>query len=263
MPEIEKQTKTETNKKIQQKKRGRPKKTNVPEGLEPANVESANMEIDLNSFDWGEDCKLNEKQKFFVVWFTYPGRTYHNAKQSAIKAGYTEKTAHVWSTSLRRNPEISSYIKKFDDMYVRESLDDFYHKAIEDKIVRATFDVKDFHEVKTYTDKDGNAREYLSIKDPSELTSEQRKCIDGIKINNNGTPSYEFANRTHEVEVLMKLKERLDGDGKEEDSFQVETTAEIIKGNLQVKTKVIKNNRETAELSELTTDSAKEREEED
>ena len=263
MPEIEKQTKTETNKKIQQKKRGRPKKTNVPEGLEPANVESANMEIDLNSFDWGEDCKLNEKQKFFVVWFTYPGRTYHNAKQSAIKAGYTEKTAHVWSTSLRRNPEISSYIKKFDDMYVRESLDDFYHKAIEDKIVRATFDVNDFHEVKTYTDKDGNAREYLSIKDPSELTSEQRKCIDGIKINNNGTPSYEFANRTHEVEVLMKLKERLDGDGKEDDSFQVETTAEIIKGNLQVKTKVIKNNRETAELSELTTDSAKEREEED
>ena len=104
MPEIEKQTKTETNKKIQQKKRGRSKKTNVPEGLEPANVEAANMEIDLNSFDWGEDCKLNEKQKFFVVWFTYPGRTYHNAKQSAIKAGYTEKTAHVWSTSLRRNP---------------------------------------------------------------------------------------------------------------------------------------------------------------
>lgn len=263
MPEIEKQTKTETNKKIQQKKRGRSKKTNVPEGLEPANVEAANMEIDLNSFDWGEDCKLNEKQKFFVVWFTYPGRAYHNAKQSAIKAGYTEKTAHVWSTSLRRNPEISSYIKKFDDMYVRESLDDFYHKAIEDKIVRATFDVNDFHEVKTYTDKDGNAREYLSIKDPSALTLEQRKCVDGIKINNNGTPSYEFANRTHEVEVLMKLKERLDGDGNEDDSFQVETTAEIIKGNLQVKTKVIKNNRETAELSELTTDSAKEREEED
>ena len=259
MPEIAKQT----NKKIQQKKRGRSKKTNVPEGLEPANVEAANMEIDLNSFDWGEDCKLNEKQKFFVVWFTYPGRTYHNAKQSAIKAGYTEKTAHVWSTSLRRNPEISSYIKKFDDMYVRESLDDFYHKAIEDKIVRATFDVNDFHEVKTYTDKDGNTREYLSIRDPSELTLEQRKCIDGIKINNNGVPSYEFANRTHEVEFLMKFKERLDGDGKEDDSFQVETTAEIIKGNLQVKTKVIKNNRETAELSELTTDSAKEREEED
>ena len=263
MPEIEKQTKTETNKKIQQKKRGRPKKTNVPEGLEPANVEAANMEIDLNSFDWGEDCKLNEKQKFFVVWFTYPGRTYHNAKQSAIKAGYTEKTAHVWSTSLRRNPEISLYIKKFDDMYVRESLDDFYHKAIEDKIVRATFDVNDFHEVKQYIDKNGNTREYLSIRDPSELTLEQRKCIDGMKINNNGIPSYEFANRTHEVEVLMKLKERLDGDGKEDDSFQVETTAEIIKGNLQVKTKVIKNNQETAELSELTTDSAKEREEED
>lgn len=248
MPEIEKQTKTETNKKIQQKKRGRPKKTNVPEGLEPANVESANMEIDLNSFDWGEDCKLNEKQKFFVVWFTYPGRTYHNAKQSAIKAGYTEKTAHVWSTSLRRNPEISSYIKKFDDMYVRESLDDFYHKAIEDKIVRATFDVNDFHEVKTYTDKDGNAREYLSIKDPSALTSEQRKCIDGIKINNNGVPSYEFANRTHETEVLMKLHELASGE-KQKTENEMELTIEQIKDKVTAKIKVIQKKDEEEELA--------------
>ena len=249
MPEIEKQTKTETNKKIQQKKRGRSKKTNVPEGLEPANVEAANMEIDLNYFDWGEDCKLNEKQKFFVVWFTYPGRTYHNAKQSAIKAGYTEKTAHVWSTSLRRNPEISSYIKKFDDMYVRESLDDFYHKAIQDKIVRATFDVNDFHEVKQYIDKNGNTREYLSIRDPSELTLEQRKCIDGMKINNDGTPSYEFANRTHEVEFLMKIRDIALGENQQKSDVEAEMTIEQIKDKVTAKLKIIQKKDEEEELA--------------
>lgn len=249
-------TTAETEKKI--KKPRKPTKKTIPAEGEPTS-----FDIDLNSYDWGEGCKLTEKQKLFAIWFTHLGRTYHNALQSALKAGYTRRTANIEAPHLRRKPEIAALIKKFDDMYVKESLDDFYHKAINDKIARATFDVNDFHEVKSYTDKDGNEREYLSIKDPSALTPEQRKCIDGIKINNNGTPSYEFADRTHETEVLMKLKEKLAGDGKDDDSFQVETTAEIIKGNLQLKTKVIKNNQEIAEHSGLKADQAKEREEED
>lgn len=214
-------------------------------------AESENIGIDLDSFDWGNDCKLSEKQKYFCIWYTCPGKTYHNAYQSAVKAGYTKNSATVSAAAMRKRADIAAFIKKFDAMYVKESLDDFYHNAMFDKITRATFDVADFYEIKTYMDKDGNEREYLSIKAPSDLTPEQRKCIDGIKINNNGTPSYEFASKTHETEFLMKMKEKLDGDGGDDDSFQVETTAEIIKGNLQVKTKVLRANAEITEVSEL------------
>ena len=45
--------------------------------------------------------------------------------------------------------------------------------------------------------------------------------------------------------------------------MEIETTAEIIKGNLQVKTKVIKNNSDIAELSDLRTENTAERAEED
>lgn len=223
----------------------------------------SSREIDLDSFDWGEDCNLTDRQKRFVIWFTCPGKTYHNAMQAALKAGYTKNTATVESARMRRMPHISALIKKFDDVYVRESIDDFFHTALQTKITRASFDIKDFYERRTYTDTDGNEREYIGMKAPSDLTPEQRKCIDGIRINNNGSPSYEFADRTHETEFLMKLKKELDGADKDDDSFQVETTAEIIKGNLQVKTKVIKANAEITELSDLKQNSAKEREEED
>lgn len=241
-----------------------PKRKNTRKKTEKKTDTTSCKEIDLDSFDWGDDCKLTEKQKLFVIWFTYPDKkTYHNAMQAALKAGYTKNTAIVESARMRRIPQIAALIKKFDDVYVRESVDDFFHSALQTKITRASFDIKDFYERRTYTDKDGNEHEYIVIKDPSELTPEQRKCIDGIRINNNGSPSYEFADRTHETEFLMKLKKEMDGEGKDEDSFQVETTAEIIKGNLQVKTKVIKANAETAGLSELAGIGATTREEED
>lgn len=255
--------KKKTNTTTAEKPAEKPKRKATRKAAEKKADAAPEKKIDLDSFDWGEDCKLTEKQKLFVIWFTYPGKTYHNAMQAALKAGYTKNTANVESARMRRIPQIAALIKKFDDVYVRESVDDFFHNALQTKIARASFDIKDFYERRTYTDKDGNEHEYIGIKDPSELTPEQRKCIDGIRINNNGSPSYEFADRTHETEFLMKLKKEIDGAGKDDDSFQVETTAEIIKGNLQVKTKVIKANAEITELSDLKQNSAKEREEED
>ena len=251
---------------------GRPKKTPDTEKkpqksrrmlkVKPEKVDFPNEDIDLNSFDWGENCRLTDKQKLFVVWFVHPAMK-HNAYQAALKAGYSQKTAKVHCGKLRSDPEIASYVKKFEAQFLRTSLEDFYNEAIQNKIKRATYDVNDFHEMKTFTDGNGVDHEYLSIIDPAKLTPEQRKCIDEIKINNNGSPSYVFADRTHETEFLLKLKERLEGEGNNEDSFQVETTAEIIKGNLQVKTKVIKANQETAEMSELSSIGAVHREEED
>ena len=239
-----------------------PKRRKTLLKVKPEKVDFPNDDIDLNSYEWGDNCRLSDKQKLFVVWYVHPAMK-HNAYQSAVKAGYSVKSAKVLCGKLKSDPEIMSYVKKFEAQFLRTSLEDFYNEAIQNKIKRASYDVNDFHEMKTFTDGNGIDHEYLSIKDPSTLTPEQRKCIDEIKINNNGSPSYVFADRTHETEFLLKLKERLDGEGNNEDSFQVETTAEIIKGNLQVKTKVIKANQETAEMSELSTIGAINREEED
>ena len=219
------------------KKTGTKKRQVKPVTIAEQN-ELASQNVDLSSFEWGEDCKLTERQKLFIIWYTYPGRTYHNAMQAAIRAGYTRKTAHVTGWAMRNKPEIAPYIKKFDDMYVKLTLDDFYYNAINDKIVRATFDVNDFHEKRTYTDRDGNEREYLSIRDPSTLTPEQRKCVDGIKFNNNGTPMYEFADRTHETEVLMKLYESIAGE-KKNTGNEMELTIEQIKDKVTAKVKLI------------------------
>ena len=57
------------------------------------------------------------------------------------------------------------------------------------------------------------------------------------------------------------MYEKINGEGNKE-GFEVETTAEIIKGNLQVKTKLIRANAEITELSGLR-DKAEERTEED
>lgn len=228
----------------------KPKRKNIRNGTKKKADTASEKEIDLDSFDWGEDCKLTEKQKLFVIWFTYPDKkTYHNAMQAALKAGYTKNTATVESARMRRIPQIATLIKKFDDVYTRESVDDFFHNALQTKITRASFDIKDFYERRTYTDKDGNEHEYIGIKDPSKLTPEQRKCIDGIRINNNGSPSYEFADRTHETEFLMKLKREIDSGGDNSNGFETELTIEQIKDKVTAKLKVIQKKDEEEQLA--------------
>ena len=222
-------------KKTETKKR-RKKTIAVMKNLKDPDI--SNTDIGVNLYDWGENCKLTDKQKLFVVWYTYPGRTYHNAYQSALKAGYKKNSAVNINIIMKRNPNVMACIKKFDAIYVKESLEDFYHKALHNKIARALYDIADFYEKKTYTDNDGGEHEYLRIKAPEDLTEEQRKCIDGIKYNNNGTPMYEFANRTHETDVLMRLHELMNGEQKK-DGVEAELTIEQIKDKVTTKLKII------------------------
>ena len=62
------------------------------------------------------------------------------------------------------------------------------------------------------------------------------------------------------INIYSKFFDKKDESGND---FDIETTAEIIGEKLQVKTKVIKQNRETAEMSELAAIGAITREEED
>ena len=95
-----------------------------------------------------------------------------------------------------------------------------------------------------------------------KLTEEQKLCIDGIDfVGQRAIPNYKLPNRNAEENKLIELYEKMNGEDNK-DGYEVETTAEIIKGNLQVKTKVIKSNSEITELSDLKNKST-ERTEED
>ena len=213
--------------------------------------------IDLDSFDYG-DVKLTQKEKLFILWYTYPASSsYHDSAKSARKAGYSQKNARMSGYNLRHNPKIAPLIAQFDKDVVKTGIEDAYHRIIQRKIARSEFKGLDFYNIEN-----GKIHTSVTIKKPEELTEEQKLCIDGLEfVGQQSIPNYKLPNRTAEENKLIELYEKINGEGNKE-GFEVETTAEIIKGNLQVKTKLIRANAEITELSGLR-DKAEERTEED
>ena len=207
--------------------------------------------IDLDSFDYGE-AKLTQKEKLFIFWYTYPeSNSYHDSAKSARKAGYALKNSRMSGYQLRHNPKIAALIAQFDKDVIKTNLEDAYHKILQRKIIRASFSGLDFYTVEDHTTDEGKTYTNVSIKKPEELTEEQKLCIDGVEyVGQRSIPNYKLPNRSAEENKLIELYEKANG-ADNADGYEVETTAEIIKGNLQVKTKVMKANKDIAELSEL------------
>ena len=207
--------------------------------------------IDLDSFDYG-DVKLTQKEKLFILWYTYPASSaYHDSAKSARKAGYSQKNARMSGYNLRHNPKIAPLIAQFDKDVVKTGIEDAYHRIIQRKIARSEFQGLDFYNIENHIAENGKIHTSVTIKKPEELTEEQKLCIDGVEfVGQRSIPNYKLPNRTAEENKLIELYEKINGEGNKE-GFEVETTAEIIKGNLQVKTRVVKANSEITELSEL------------
>lgn len=220
--------------------------------------------IDLDSYDYGEGVKLTQKEKLFIFWYTYPETTaYHDAAKAARRAGYSQKSARINGYQLKNNSKVAPIIAKFDKDIVKTGIEDAYHRIIKRKTIRAEFNGLDFYEIEDYVNEDGKRFTNVSIKKPEELTEEQKQCIDGVDfVGQRSIPNYKLPNRNAEENKLIELYEKMNGEDKK-DGYEVETTAEIIKGNLQVKTKVMRKNAEIAELSELKNNDSTEREEED
>lgn len=249
---------------LQETPREKPKKRRK---AEPKDTFSVTLEdgsvIDLDSFDYGE-AKLTQKEKLFILWYTYPqSNSYHDSAKSARKAGYSQKTARMSGYNLRRNPKIADLIAKFDKDVVKTGIEEAYHRIIQRKIARSEFKGLDFYDIENCETENGKSYTSVTIKEPGKLGEEQKLCIDGIEfIGQRAIPNYKLPNRTAEENKLIELYEKINGEDSKE-GYEVETTAEIIKGNLQVKTKIVRANSEIAELSELTNIGAVQREEED
>ena len=104
------------------------------------------------------------------------------------------------------------------------------------------------------------ARDHTRGKGELQEERGETECPGGVSKETEGSIVYlPIDKQKVQSEILALTKP--EGDNK--DGMEIETTAEIIKGNLQVKTKVIKNNSDIAELSDLRTENTAERAEED
>ncbi|MGL4981691.1 MAG: hypothetical protein ACRC4W_02325 [Treponemataceae bacterium] len=203
--------------------------------------------IDLESYDWGKE-KLNNMQKLFIFWYTYPGGDcYHKLARAARKAGYSDKTASQKSYDFLKNEAISKKIKEFDDSYVKTGISDAYHRIIKRKIARVDFNTTDFYNFNEFIDDNGNKKVFVSIKKPDELEEYQKICIDAIDFQGqNSIPNYKLPNRKQEEDTIIDLYDKINGI-KNSDDYDVESTAEIIKGKLSLTTKIIKKNEKIAQ----------------
>lgn len=164
--------------------------------------------LDLDDGEDWNGLKLNKRQKLFIFWFTYPYdkdlRCYHHAANAARMAGYKPDKARQSGYNLKR--KYKELIEKFDAKYTKVGIDEAVSRFIQRKIARAEYDIQDFYEVT----EDDKGKTYLTPKPFNELTREQRLIIDNVD-NKNGATLYQLPNRSKEMDSLIEIKERMEG----------------------------------------------------
>jgi hypothetical protein len=196
--------------------------------------------LDASTLDIGEN-KITEKEIRFVFYYTYPGTDAFQCQgKAAASAGY--KNPIRIGYQLRNKPSVAAAIKYVMDAKVKIDLEEEYHKILELKKRRVHYDIGEYVKRvrKTIPLGKGQDAEYITVevedlKDIEELTPEQRQAIDAIDYKGTqGIKVYAFADRDRAMNDLITLYNKANG-VTNDDNFDVEMTAEIIKGNLAVK----------------------------
>jgi len=206
--------------------------------------------LDLDSIDWG-DAKLTVMRKRFIFWYTYPGSSsYMRSSESAVKAGYSKGQSRQMGYKLRHDPEVAKVIRRVVDNTIKGDLEEEYHRILEMKRRRVHYDIKDYFKKVTLIDPETKQQYQKEVlKDLDELSDEQRQAIDSVDYRaQRGMKVYIMANREKSMDDLVNMYHKAFGE-KGEDGFDIETTAEIIKDKLSVKTTVRKKKDQTAEAA--------------
>lgn len=138
---------------------------------------------------------LNDKQRAFCEY--YVGN--YNIKLSAIKAGYTPKSAHVVGWKLRQDPDVNRYLAWLKLQVGMEC----HVRAVEviDHYIRIAFsDITDFIEVK----KTKLGGKTLSLVDLDKMDGQ---LIKRVAQNTNGGVSIEMHDK---IKALEKLEQYFD-----------------------------------------------------
>lgn len=242
------------------------------------NSDSLFVELDNNSFldinaEFHWNCEtLTEMQKKFIFFYTYPFFNAVKGKGAAScrNAGYSEKTARNIYKNLLLNNEIYNEIKniknQISEKLTKINLQEELNKIITQKIRRTQININDFYTLEKTTNEDGVEYVKGMIKPSNELTNEQKELIEDIEfVGQRGILHYKLPNKRESENELIKIyKELYNTQEKENNEFDVETTVDVIKDNLKVKTKIINHNSQITQLSDLKENSDnKNKEEED
>jgi len=174
--------------------------------------------------------ELTGKQRDFLKYYITPGQPcFHNALQSALKAGYKEKTAKTVIYVQLRGNDFQKIIKTNENL-IHHRIHESAMRAIELKQHRAFFDPVDFFEKKKqkrYTKEGGEYEvEVMDLKDLADMSLEQRMCIDGIDIKGQGAsiPVYVMADREKNLNDIIKIDSELSkglGSNNEEETREI------------------------------------------
>ncbi len=218
-------------------------------------------------FSWSRN--LPDAQKLFVYYYAMQSSLKKNGAEAARKAGYSEKTAKSQANQLLKNPKILQEIKNISTQITSNltklDLELTVKDIIERKKARLRVNPLDFYDFEKQTTENGYTFTSATPKLPEDLTPEQKSNIVDVEfVGQRGLLHFKVADAIQAENELLKIyKDFMYDKDEQKDGYEVETTAEIIKGNLQVKTKVIHKNAEIAELSELKNNDSSTREEED
>jgi len=190
--------------------------------------------------------ELTEREKRFIYYYCFPGETFMSQAKAAAKAGY--KDARRQGYQLRHKPVISTAIERLLNTHIAINVEEMYQEALGMLRSRAFFNLADYVKQKTVTIKVGKDEyqdiEVEAFKDLSELTPEQLKAVDGIDYRGvNGTRVLVMADRMKTLVDIINMRNKINGIT-DSNEFDVEATADIIKGQLSMKLSARKNKEE-------------------
>lgn len=207
------------------------------------------IEVDINdgSVDFGK--VRDERARLFCYFYTlYGAPSYHNASESYKKTGVKCKNSQSLAKTAydfrKKHPEIEDFITNFEEKQIKTDLKEAKNAILRMKLKQATMNPKKFLENKTRRTRDGDEYTCLDLKDINEISDEDAiTYINKIDMKGSeGKVVYELIDKAKVQNEIIALAEKESQSGSS-DGMEVETTAEIIKGNLQLKTKIIQNNK--------------------
>ena len=224
MPTKTKATAAEKKKKPTKKAPERPKKAAskkapVKEKARKKQEKEAVLAVDIDKCG----IKLTALKYKFIVNYITPGQPcFHNALQSALKAGYSVSAAKANIYTLLQNPDIKRIIKANESLIYQKVHESAV--ALEIKQRRAFFKPSDYFEIGETTVKNKGGeyqKSTVKLKPISEMTDEQQMCIDGVEAKGqSAVPTYVMPDRGKELNDLIKLDKEyskaIADDGEEE-----------------------------------------------
>lgn len=229
--------------------------------------------VDIQSeFTWSVP-NLTDRQRLFIFYYTYPfdNSARGNGAKAAKLAGYTKKQAQSKRVAVQvlQNPEIqremSAFSLQITKISTKINLETAVNAFIADKIKRTSVNPLDYYTFEERESDTGYTYTVAIPKLPTNLTEAQKKQILDVEyVGAKGLLHYKLPDRIATENEVIKLWRDLGGGAEnDKDAFEVETTAEIIKGNLTMKTRVMSANKALSDLSDMQGNTATERVEED